>query len=181
MTQAPVQNTLERWNNLPDDAAADAILPCNGSQRWAQELANQRPFRTAEDLFAAADNVWNHLPETDWQQAFDSHPRIGETHAKAASEKSLAWSTGEQATANPDAATLTELAEGNRAYEQKFGRIFVVCASGKSATEMLTILERRLANDPETEVREAAEQQRQITQIRLRKWLELPPDYGKEL
>src|SRR5579875_1057868 len=91
------QDILDHWNHLPDNAAAEAILPCNGSQRWAKELAKLRPFTTSEQLFAAADRVWNSLPEADWQQAFDSHPRIGEHHAKAASEKSLAWSQGEQA------------------------------------------------------------------------------------
>jgi 2-oxo-4-hydroxy-4-carboxy-5-ureidoimidazoline decarboxylase len=176
---------LENWNRLEQDAAMRAILPCNGSRAWAIGVVDRYPFDTPDELFAASDVVWAALPQKDWQEAFDSHPRIGEHKAKAATEKSIAWSEGEQAAmnqtaANPDAATLTELAEGNRAYEDKFGRIFIVCATGKSAAEMLAILERRLGNDAQTELHEAAEQQRQITQLRLRKWLELPLGYGNE-
>lgn len=168
----PSANTvLENWNRLEQDAAMQTILPCNGSRAWAIGVVNGYPYNTPEELFASSDKVWNALPEKDWQEAFDSHPRIGESKAKAATEKSLKWSEGEQAAANPDAATLTELAEGNAAYENKFGRIFIVCATGKSAVEMLSILQRRLQNDPHTELLEAAEQQRQITQLRLRKWL----------
>jgi 2-oxo-4-hydroxy-4-carboxy-5-ureidoimidazoline decarboxylase len=175
----PSSNTiLENWNRLPQDDAMHVILPCNGSRAWAIGVVDLYPFDTSEELFAASDKVWNALPEKDWQEAFDSHPRIGENKAKAATAKAATWSEGEQAAANPDAATLTELAEGNRAYEEKFGRIFIVCATGKTATEMLAILERRLANDPKIELHEAAEQQRQITQLRLRKWLELPLDYA---
>jgi 2-oxo-4-hydroxy-4-carboxy-5-ureidoimidazoline decarboxylase len=177
----PSSNTiLEDWNRLEQDAAMHVILPCNGSRAWAIGVVDRYPFDSPELLFAASDEVWASLPEKDWQEAFDSHPRIGEHKAKAATGKSLKWSEGEQAAANPDAATLSELAEGNEAYEKKFGRIFIVCATGKSAVEMLEILERRLANDPVTELQEAAEQQRQITQLRLRKWLELPIDYGKK-
>jgi 2-oxo-4-hydroxy-4-carboxy-5-ureidoimidazoline decarboxylase len=117
--------------------------------------------------------VWWQLPADDWQQAFDSHPRIGQAHAKAATAKSLKWSEGEQAAANPDDAARAALALANAAYEKRFGRIFIVCATGKSAAEMLGILKKRLENDDATELREAAEQQRQITQIRLKKWFQL--------
>ena len=164
---------LEDWNNLPQDSAADAILPCNGSRAWAEQIAGLRPFATSFDLTCTADIIWRALPEKDWQQAFDSHPRIGEQNAKSATAESLKWSAGEQSTANPDDQAKAALAAGNRAYEQKFGRIFIVCATGKSAAQMLSILNQRMANDPATELREAAEQQRQITQIRLRKWLSM--------
>jgi 2-oxo-4-hydroxy-4-carboxy-5-ureidoimidazoline decarboxylase len=162
---------LELWNAATPELAKEQILPCNGSHAWAEQMAAQRPFATPFDLTCTADIVWRALDETAWQQAFDSHPRIGEQHAKAATDKSLAWSTAEQAAANPDDAVKIVLVEANRAYEQKFGRIFIVCATGKSAAEMLAILNKRMSNDPATELREAAEQQRQITQIRLRKWL----------
>ena len=164
---------LENWNTLDPQAAADAILPCNGSRAWAEQIAALRPFATPFDLTCSADIIWRALPEQAWQQAFDSHPRIGEQHAKSATNESLKWSASEQSAANPDDAAKAALAEGNRAYEQKFGRIFIVCATGKSAAEMLAILNQRMANDPATELREAAEQQRQITQIRLRKWLSM--------
>jgi len=166
-----MSTTLENWNTLPPDAAADAILPCNGSRAWAEQIAALRPFAKPFDLTCTADIIWRALPEQAWQQAFDSHPRIGEHKAKAATAESLKWSAGEQSAANPDDAVKAALTVANQAYEQKFGRIFIVCATGKSAAEMLAILNQRMANDPATELREAAEQQRQITQIRLRKWL----------
>ena len=163
--------TLAAWNILSPEAAAAAILPCNGSQAWANQLAALRPFATPFDLTCTADIVWRSLPPADQQQAFDSHPRIGESHAKAATAASLALSATEQSAAELTAHTEAALAAANRTYEEKFGRIFIICATGKSAAHILAILHERLANDPATELREAAEQQRQITQIRLRKWL----------
>ena len=167
----PTNPTLAAWNALDATAAAATILPCNGSVAWANQLAALRPFATPFDLTCTADIVWRSLDETAQQQAFDSHPRIGERHAKSATPESLALSATEQSAAQLTADTEAALAAANVAYEEKFGRIFIVCATGKSAAEMLTILQHRLSNDPATELREAAEQQRQITQIRLRKWL----------
>lgn len=169
--QHPVNTILENWNRLEQDDATHVILPCNGSRAWAVGMVNARSFETPQELFDASDKVWQSLTHADWQQAFDSHPRIGEHKAKAATEKSLAWSAGEQSAASDVDTVKAQLAEGNKEYEQKFGRIFIVCATGKSAVEMLDILRNRLANDPSTELKEAAEQQRQITQLRLRKWL----------
>ena len=163
--------TLADFHYLEPAAAAQAILPCNGSLAWAEGVAAQRPFRDPNQLLLASDQVWLGLSHKAWKHAFDSHPRIGETQAKDASAESLALSATEQSAAQLTDATQTELAEANRLYEQKFGRIFIVCATGKSATEMLAILKQRLSRDPATELHEAAEQQRQITQIRLRKWL----------
>jgi len=162
---------LAHWNQLDPTAAAAAILPCNGSHAWASQMAALRPFATAFDLTCTADIVWRALDEQAWQQAFDSHPRIGEHKAKAATEASLAMSATEQSAAQLTADIQQQLAAANRLYEEKFGRIFIVCATGKSAAEMLAILSSRLANDPRTELLEAVEQQRQITQLRLRKWL----------
>ncbi len=162
---------LAAWNALDVPAAAATILPCNGSIAWATQLAALRPFATPFDLTCTADIVWRALSLADQQQAFDSHPRIGERHAKSASAASLALSEAEQSAAQLTTDTQSALAAANRAYEEKFDRIFVVCATGKSAEEMLLILQHRLNNDPATELREACEQQRQITQIRLRKWL----------
>lgn len=166
--------TLARWNTLDPAAAADAVLPCNGSRAWAEALTALRPFATPFDLTCSADLVWKSLTPADWQQAFDSHPRIGERQAKAATQASLAMSANEQSAAQLTDDIQQRLAAANRLYEHTFGRIFIVCATGKSAAEMLAILRARLANDPATELHEAAEQQRQITQIRLRKWL-FPP------
>ena len=166
--------TLTDFNHLAPTAAVQAILPCNGSLAWAEGVAAARPFATPESLFEASDKVWLGLSKKAWQHAFDSHPRIGEHKAKVATEQSLKWSEGEQAAAQLTEDTQTVLAAANREYEAKFGRIFIVCASGKTAAEMLGILRSRLTNDPEKELRIAAEQQRQITQIRLRKWLGIP-------
>jgi 2-oxo-4-hydroxy-4-carboxy-5-ureidoimidazoline decarboxylase len=156
---------------MEQETALQIILPCNGSRAWAVGVVSRYPFDTPEQLFAASDEVWSSLPASDWQQAFDSHPRIGEKHARLASTQSLAWSAKEQSAAATDNDTAAALAAGNRAYEAKFGRIFIICATGKSATEILAHLQRRMNNDAATELNEAAEQQCQITQLRLRKWL----------
>jgi 2-oxo-4-hydroxy-4-carboxy-5-ureidoimidazoline decarboxylase len=175
MTMLAANTILAEWNSLGLDDAADLILPCNGSPVWATLVAYNRPFDSPEALFATSDRIWRSLPEEDWKEAFDSHPRLGEQKAKAATAQSLNWSAGEQSAANPDDAVREALAQGNREYEEKFGRIFLLCATGRSAQEMLTILLHRMQNDAETELREAAEQQRLITQLRLRKWLQMPP------
>ncbi len=168
-----MNTVLARWNAAAVAEAEAEILPCNGSQSWASQLGMLRPFVDETVLFAASDAVWSGLPPADWMQAFDNHPRIGERHARSSTKTSLHWSAGEQSALTPDDAAKAELVHGNRAYEQRFGRIFLVCASGKSAAEILEILLARLRNDAGEELQEAAEQQRRITQLRLRKWLGL--------
>jgi 2-oxo-4-hydroxy-4-carboxy-5-ureidoimidazoline decarboxylase len=170
---APSHNPiLVRWNGLDAATAAAEILPCCGSQAWAAQLAALRPFADAAQLFGASNKIWAALPEPDWCEAFDSHPRIGQQHARAATAESLAWSSDEQRAAmSKDDAVKLALVEGNRQYEERFGRIFIVCASGKSASEILAILNGRMQNTAADELLEAAEQQRQITQLRLRRWL----------
>ena len=168
----PTNTVLTRWNDLDAEAAAREILPCCGSEDWANVLAACRPFAGAQELFAASDKIWVALPEPAWREAFDSHPRIGQQHARAATAESLAWSSEEQRAAmSLDDAVKLALAAGNRQYEERFGRIFIVCASGKSAAEILAILNARMRNTAAAELLEAAEQQRQITQLRLRRWL----------
>jgi len=169
-----MSNVLSRWNFLPASAATNEILPCCGSQAWALGVAARRPLETEAKLLAASDEVWHSLPQSDWLEAFHSHPRIGESRApQAASPQSAAWSEQEQrSVAQADDAARIALVEANREYEVKFSRIFIVCATGKTPEEILRILQRRLNNDGRTELHEAAEQQRQITQIRLRKWLQ---------
>jgi OHCU decarboxylase len=167
------QKMLARWNDLRPDKAAEEILPCCGSKAWAREMATRRPILNEAALLAASDQVWNTLPESDWLEAFRSHPRIGDSHAPASvPPQSAAWSSAEQqkvGTADED--VKAALAAGNREYEQKFNRIFIVCATGKSAPQILEILRRRLQNDEKTELHVAAEQQRQIAHLRLKKWL----------
>ncbi len=165
---------LARWNALPVAEAFRAILPCCGSKAWAQGMVDRRPFLDETTLLDAADQTWCSLDRSDWMEAFRSHPRIGETRASAATlAQSVEWSAQEQRNvADADAAVKAALADANQEYERRFNRIFIICAMGKSASEILEICQRRLKNDPETELREAAEQQRQITQIRLKKWLQ---------
>jgi 2-oxo-4-hydroxy-4-carboxy-5-ureidoimidazoline decarboxylase len=173
----PVTNAVvARWNELDAVTAAREVLPCCGSMGWANGLAARRPFAHEQELFDVSDAVWAGLAEDDWREAFDSHPRIGQQHAHAATAESLAWSSEEQRAAvtrggSPDEVAKLALAAANRQYEERFGRIFIVCASGKSATEILAILERRMKNTAAAEMLEAAGQQRQITQLRLRRWL----------
>jgi 2-oxo-4-hydroxy-4-carboxy-5-ureidoimidazoline decarboxylase len=165
-----MSDVLNNWNQLSQEEAADAVLPCNGSPMWAALLAYQRPVADEATLLHFSDSIWRSLPEPDWQQAFDSHPRIGERKAKAATDHSLKWSSQEQSKALADDSAAA-LAEGNAAYEAKFGRIFLICATGKSAAEILATLHHRMESTPEAELLEAAEQQRQITQLRLKRWL----------
>lgn len=169
-----MNDVLARWNSLDAESAAREILPCCGSQAWATALTAKRPYTNEAALLTTSDTIWLTLPKAAWQQAFDSHPRIGQKHAQThATEESLRWSAQEQRTAlSADAAAKLAIEETNHRYEQRFGHIFIVCASGKSPAEILSILEARLNNDPQTELLEAAEQQRQITQLRLHRWLE---------
>lgn len=173
MIARTINAVLERWNGLGADAAAAEILPCCGSRAWSRGMERRRPLDDETELLAASDATWRELAEVDWMEAFASHPRIGERHAEGeASERSLAWSAGEQSAALlGEADAGRRLAEGNRAYEAKFGRTFIVFANGRSASEILKILEERMGNEPEAEVREAAEQQRQITRLRLQRWI----------
>ena len=168
-----MSEVLARWNSLAASEAAREIVPCCGSQAWALAMAARRPLRDEASLLAVSNEVWKNLREADWLEAFASHPRIGESLGPApATSQSAAWSaTEQQMVTAADEQVKTALAEANREYEKRFGRIFIVCAAGKSAREILEILQRRLQNDEETELFEAAEQQRQIAQIRLKKWL----------
>jgi len=166
---------LARWNVLSVDKAAEEILPCCGSKSWAREMANRRPVTDEASILAACDQIWEDLPESDWLEAFRSHPRIGESRSPVSSSaQSATWSGQEQQNVGlAREAVKAILAEANRAYEKRFNRIFIVCATGKSAPEILEILRRRLQNDEPTELHEAAEQQRQIAHLRLKKWLTL--------
>jgi 2-oxo-4-hydroxy-4-carboxy-5-ureidoimidazoline decarboxylase len=175
-----MNRTLEAWNAAGEAEALDSMLACCGSRRWAQAMVAQRPFANVRALSEAADRVWAAMQEPDWLEAFACHPRIGERQPALATPpashepvtRSAAWSRQEQHSARAaNELVLAELAEDNSRYERRFGFTYIVCATGKTAAEMLTILKRRLANNRAAELREAAEQQRQIMQIRLGKWL----------
>ena len=173
-----MSGVLARWNRLPADKAAREILPCYGSKAWADGMAVRRPFPDVTTLLAVSDETWGNLTAADWMEAFRSHPRIGESGAgesgtaQSGSGKGKTWSAEEQLNvAGAGDAAKVALAQANQEYERRFHRIFIVCATGKSAAEILEILQRRLGNDERTELLEAAEQQRQIARIRLTKWL----------
>jgi OHCU decarboxylase len=164
---------LAHWNSLPLEEAALEILPCCGSNSWARQMAAVRPIEDEGSLLAASDKTWRSLTETDLLEAFARHPRIGHSVAPStAPARSAQWSSEEQQKVGAAGDNvLAALAEGNRAYDHRFNRIFIVCAAGKSAQTILDILQRRLRNDEQTELQESAEQQRQITTLRLKKWI----------
>ena len=165
---------LDRLNSLPASEAESELLKCCGSKRWAQRMVQARPFASSSELTTKAEQIWWGLEPADWLEAFHSHPKIGEQKAAApTSDQSKRWSEAEQAGVS-DAATQTlqALAVLNREYEEKFGYIFIVCATGKSSEEMLGILRARLENPIDEELRNAAAEQALITQLRLKKLID---------
>jgi allantoicase len=153
-----------RWlNAATPEAFEEDVLGCCGSRAWASGLRAARPFATFDAMLQAADDVWGGLPADDRREAFAAHPRIGERGGSV-------WARGEQAgAAEASDEILRALQAGNHEYEERFGHVFLINASGKGAEEMLEALRERLGNDPDAELAEAAEQQRQITRIRLEK------------
>jgi 2-oxo-4-hydroxy-4-carboxy-5-ureidoimidazoline decarboxylase len=162
---------VQSLNNMPPDTARAALLRCCGSRRWADAMTACRPFASPDKAYQAADKVWSGLDRTDWLEAFAAHPRIGDLDSlrkKFATTADLA--SGEQAgVTGAGEDVIRALADGNSEYEAKFGHIFIVCATGKTAAEMLAILRERLPNDPDTELRIAAAEQAKITRLRLEK------------
>jgi OHCU decarboxylase len=165
---------VRRLNQLPAELAEAEFLKCCGSTRWAKLMTEARPFANFEEVSSKADEIWASLGEQDWLDAFRSHPKIGERKAAAIqSQQAVNWSEQEQSRAQEAAgATKVAIAEGNRVYEHRFGFIFIICASGKSAEEILSALNERLAHDANTEIRIAAGEQQQITRLRLEKLLQ---------
>ncbi len=174
-----------RLNASTRDEAAAALLRCCGSARWVERVLARRPFASLADLYSAAEGAWSGLDRADYLEAFAHHPRLGANPARlrerfARVEGSSMgaqllpldpdWSAQEQSdVARADDATLETLRAGNAAYEARFGFVFLVCATGKGAREVLTWLEQRIGNDPETELRVAAAEQAKITRLRLEK------------
>jgi 2-oxo-4-hydroxy-4-carboxy-5-ureidoimidazoline decarboxylase len=158
-------------NSGPEAEAEAALLRCCGSRRWVQAMLARRPFANAEAVWLAASEIEASLLRADWLEAFAAHPRIGDIDSlKKKFATTAAWAKGEQAgVAGAADEILLALAEGNRLYEQRFGHIFIVCATGKSAGEMLTLLLARLPNSPEDELPIAAAEQAKITRLRLEK------------
>jgi OHCU decarboxylase len=168
-----LRESLERFNALSAEEAEGELLKCCGSTLWARRVAAERPLHDLQGLLAVADAAWWALDAEDWLEAFSRHPKIGEKESSRAQDSAAQeWSEQEQAgTRSADEETRLELAEANREYERKFGYIYIICATGKTADEMLLILKERLQNDADKELRVAAEEQRRITHLRLRKLL----------
>ena len=166
--------SLEQLNQLSEAGAKEAFRQCCAASDWVDAMASNRPYSNLDSVIAQADASWATMDEANIMEAFTAHPQIGNVdtlRAKFANTKALA--SGEQSSVSrADEATLQALAKGNQDYLEKFGFIFIVCATGKSAAEMLALLQARLVNDRPEELINGAEQQRQITAIRLRKMLE---------
>lgn len=169
-----IYKNLAWLNDLPPDEAEYVLRDCCGSRAWARRMTNARPYSMLEDLFQTADSIWQSLSIADHLEAFASHPKIGSTKRAAGQNVRAAdWSAGEQSGVDSAANNVRDaLADVNSLYEDKFGFIFIVCASGKTAEELLAICRARLGNSVETELVIAGEEQRKITHIRLSKLLE---------
>ena len=164
---------LQTLNNCSEKEAIEAFMLCCVSERWCQRMAASRPFADIDAVYQAADDNWKNLHDTDYLQAFEGHPMIGDVstlRAKYANTEALA--SGEQSSVNEATEqVIQDLARDNKAYFDKNGFIFIVCATGKSASEMLALLQARMSNDTATEIQNAANEQRKITRIRIEKLL----------
>lgn len=173
---------LMELNAMSLEEAQKQFLKCCGSANWALQMAESRPFRTTQQLFDTADRVWRELSESDWLEAFRGHPQIGEKvaestapkpHSSGHSAEAQRWAADEQsATGHADLQTMEDLSRANREYQMRFGYIFIVCATGKSAQQMLALMRQRLQNDPVAEIAVAAAEQALITRLRLEKLLQ---------
>lgn len=163
---------MESWHRIDRASPAEAralLRACCGATRWVERMLARRPFGCRDALQQAARDEWWALSADDWREAFSHHPKIGDREAlgaRFAGTRDLSENEQAGVTSAPEA-VLDALAEGNRAYEGRFGYIFIVCATGKSADEMLALLHERLHHDPQAEIRIAAEEQAKITAIRL--------------
>jgi len=166
-----LQAVIENLNSLDDYHFREVLLKCSGSPIWCEKMTQMRPFSDAEDLSEKSSRAWERLSTRDWLAAFSSHPKIGDVESlrhKFASTAS--WASGEQSGVySASEETLKSLADGNAKYEERFGHIFIVFASGKSADEMLSILNGRLGNSPEVELLISSAEHKKITQLRIEK------------
>lgn len=163
--------TLEEFNNLPTDEQHAALERCCGAQHWVKQMLAKAPFSSMDQLFYFADYLWDNANEESWLEAFSHHPKIGNIESLAQKYgNTKQWAEGEQrGVQTASQKTLEDLAKGNQAYEDKFGYIFIVCATGKSASEMLDLLHDRLPNSEDDEIFIAMKEQQKITKIRLEK------------
>ena len=164
--------TVQELNALPDHAARDAFGACCGTPRWVSRMVSERPFSGRAAVLSTADEAWRDLSAEDWAVAIAHHPRIGFRAVAPANARASAWSADEQAgVIRADEATRAAIAEGNLEYERRFGHPFIICAAGKSAREILSALQTRLAHEASAELERTAEELRKITMLRLEKLL----------
>jgi OHCU decarboxylase len=168
-----VKVSVEELDVMPESRATELLGECCGASRWVSRMLASRPFGTRARVLSVADDIWRSLDPSDWREAFSHHPRIGERQSSMPqSERGSAWAAGEQSgVERADANVRRALAAANSEYEQRFGYIYIVFATGKSAEEMLALAVHRLGNDPDVELQTAAEEQRKITRLRLDKLL----------
>ena len=165
--------TVAELDAMPESQAGERLKECCGASRWVSAMLSRRPFGSHDAVFSAASEIWKSLGPSDWLEAFSHHPRIGEgKSAMPRTRTGSEWAASEQAgmqRANDQ--VRDALAAANRAYEKRFGHIYIVCATGKSADEMLALARERLRNDADVELRIGAEEQRKITEVRLERLL----------
>ena len=168
---------LKQLNNASENDAEQAFSACCTAGRWVAAMVSARPFANLEALQAAASLHWQQMQEPDYLEAFDGHPKIGDPASlKAKYGATRETARGEQSgVATASDAVLNELAVMNSRYLDKFGFIFIVCATGKSAQEMLELLQERYDNERTTELEIAAAEQGKITAIRITKNFEPDP------
>jgi 2-oxo-4-hydroxy-4-carboxy-5-ureidoimidazoline decarboxylase len=169
-----VKVSVAELNAMPGGQASELLVECCAASRWVAGMLARRPFKSRAAVLSTADEIWRSLDSADWREAFSHHPRIGERKsAVPQSERGSAWAAGEQSgVERADDDVRRALAATNREYEQRFGYIYIVFATGKSAEEILALARQRLQNDPDVELRTAAEEQRKITRLRLDKLLD---------
>ena len=165
--------TLTEFNGLILEQAKEELLKCCGSMNWLRAMLNQRPFSSKEEVEQKATQIWMNCDRNDYLEAFSHHPKIGDLDSlKEKFASTSDWASQEQGNvASAQQSTLEDLALANDQYLEKFGYIFIICATGKSASEMLAILQERLNNEPEEEIGIAMREQLKITIIRLNKLL----------
>ena len=165
--------TLKELNNLPENEVLKQFSICCGASKWVGHMRNSCPFQNKNKLLKMAEETWFSLSGQDWLEAFSHHPKIGNIRSlQSKFQKTAKLSESEQkGISHVSEDLLKEIAEGNQLYEKKFGYIFIVCATGKTAEEMFALLNERLKNDPEAELLIAAKEQNKITRLRLEKLL----------
>mmetsp|Transcript_28701 Transcript_28701/g.71095 ORF Transcript_28701/g.71095 Transcript_28701/m.71095 type:complete len:176 (+) Transcript_28701:136-663(+) len=162
------KKAMEKLNKMPRDEAYKAFFACCGSQKYANGLADSRPFADLQELLKVSDAIWGACLKEDVLEAFLAHPKIGDS--KGAAKHGGKWAANEQKGMNEaKQGTAEAMAQGNEDYEKKMGFRYIVCATGKSAEEMLAILQGRIGNDPVTELANGKAEQNKITHLRLNK------------